>query len=214
MCFSASSSFTASVLLSGIGILALKNNRNKTLMMVASIPLLFGIQQFFEGIVWLTINNPNDWLHKFAAYIFLFFATALWPVWVPLALAQYDKGKIQKILYGISVIGFAIAGYVLYKLLNEPTYATQVKNSIFYYIGNVDPFVPHYGIIIYSIPTILPFFITKLPLAKIGGTAIAISLLVAYHIKNETFTSVWCFFSAVLSIFILFSLDKANQRKA
>lgn len=213
MCFSASSSFTASILLTGIGCLAIKNNQQRSTTMIAMIPLLFGIQQACEGIVWLTIDNPTSSIHKIAAHAFLLFAIAIWPTWIPLSIAQHEHGIRKKIAYFLTGIGSCIAAYLCYKLIQEPTYAQQVKNSIVYHVGSIDPFTPTIALMIYAIPTIIPFFITTIPYGTIGGIATIASLIGAYYIRYETFGSVWCFFAALLSMFIVFSIDKMNKQK-
>lgn len=207
MCFSASSSFTAAFLLTGIGAYSIKHRPNNKALMFASIPLLFGIQQACEGLVWLTINNPNL-LNKIATNIFLIFALIIWPIWIPLSLLQLDTGKIKKILKLILLFGIAIAILISYKLILQPAIAVPMCNSIYYLMGNLDLFLPEkILILIYCIPIILPLFVTKISHVKIGGLALITSLFVSYFFKYETFGSTWCFFAALLSIFVLWSLS-------
>src|SRR3990167_5604809 len=153
MCFSASSSFTAAFFLLSVGALTVLRKKNRSQLMFSLIPFLFGIQQACEGIVWLTLNTPDSFLHKAAAFLFLIFAITVWPIWIPISIFCFEKG-IRKIL---------------------------------------------------------PFLITKMPYAKLAGLTILGSLLIAYYFKYETFGSVWCFFAAILSIFVLFCLDAMNK---
>jgi len=76
MCFSAPASFTASALLVSVGVYAITkaNQRNKYYLGFALIPFLAGLQQFFEGFVWLSFEYDNEVFRRFAAYGFLFFA--------------------------------------------------------------------------------------------------------------------------------------------
>ena len=59
MCFSATASFGASTILMGAGIVTLKMVKDPKQIMFASIPILFSIQQFTEGFVWLTYHNAQ-----------------------------------------------------------------------------------------------------------------------------------------------------------
>lgn len=61
MCVSAEASFTLSSMLGPIGLYCVANSIRKarTLTALAMIPLIFGIQQFAEGLVWLAITNPT-----------------------------------------------------------------------------------------------------------------------------------------------------------
>ena len=54
MCFSASASFIAGTSLSAVGVAALRNTKARSEQPLAAIPLLFGIQQLAEGVIWLT----------------------------------------------------------------------------------------------------------------------------------------------------------------
>jgi hypothetical protein len=55
MCFSASASFGASLVLSVIGVATIKNTRHREQLPFASIPFVFAVQQFSEGVLWLTL---------------------------------------------------------------------------------------------------------------------------------------------------------------
>ena len=54
MCFSASASFTAATLLLALGTVALRVARRPAERAHWAIPLLFGVQQIAEGMVWLS----------------------------------------------------------------------------------------------------------------------------------------------------------------
>lgn len=75
MCFSAEASFGASIALLTIGTLAIRKNKDLNMRLFSCIPILFGIQQFFEGVVWLTQANQSLTLYtQISTYIFLLFA--------------------------------------------------------------------------------------------------------------------------------------------
>ena len=60
MCFSAGASFSAAAFLAAIGFLSIKH-APKRLKFFAAIPLLFAIQQFSEGLLWILMTGlPND----------------------------------------------------------------------------------------------------------------------------------------------------------
>jgi hypothetical protein len=211
MCFSASSSFTAAFFLLSIGTLTISKIRDKSQLMFAMIPFLFGIQQATEGVVWLTIANPNSFLNQTSAFIFLIFATVIWPFWVPASIFSFEKGARKILLLILTLLGTIISIYVGYFMIKNGINVKQINYSIFYNIGDISPFLEEISILIYCIPTIIPFFITKMPYAKTAGVSIITSLLIAYFFKRATFGSVWCFFAAVVSVFVLFCLDAMNK---
>src|SRR3990167_199518 len=211
MCFSASSSFTATFFLISIGALALSRIKDKSQILLASIPFLFGIQQAFEGIVWLTISDPNCLAHKISAFLFLIFAMVVWPIYIPISLGLIETGIRRIVLFLLSLFGVAISVYLLYFIIINGITTVQIKNSIFYNIGKIVQFPPQIDVLIYCIPTILPFFISRIKYTKIAGVSIFLSMIVAYYVKEETFGSIWCFFAALLSMFILFLIRELNE---
>ena len=106
MCFSAGASFGASALLLVGGYATLKKVKQPNQMMFAAIPLIFSIQQFTEGFVWLSFQDPGFYsLQHVFSNIFLFFALIVWPIWVPVSILQLEEeAKRKKILIALFVI--------------------------------------------------------------------------------------------------------------
>ena len=86
MCFSAQASFITGVGLLGLGALTIKRVRTRRELPYALIPLLFGIQQLLEGMLWLTFTKSAPALNTWLTYLYLLFANVLWPIYVPLAV--------------------------------------------------------------------------------------------------------------------------------
>lgn len=61
MCFSMEASFGASALLLGTGVAAAIKATSSPQRMLALIPLLFSVQQFAEGWLWLGLNIGAGW---------------------------------------------------------------------------------------------------------------------------------------------------------
>ncbi|HNM73705.1 MAG TPA: hypothetical protein PKM66_11720, partial [Nitrosomonas sp.] len=59
MCFSAEASFIVSGTLSIIGISAIRQIKARKDIFVASIPLIFALQQLTEGLLWVVLQNPG-----------------------------------------------------------------------------------------------------------------------------------------------------------
>ncbi len=54
---------------------------------LALVPITSGIQQISEGFVWLGLNRDDGALLQQSSVVFLFFAIAFWPFWIPMCLA-------------------------------------------------------------------------------------------------------------------------------
>jgi hypothetical protein len=93
MCFSATASFSSSVVIGAMGIYSIKSVTHTHQKYLAAIPLLFAVQQFSEGFVWLTLNHELDLKYQdFFTQSFLSFAWIIWPILVPFALYKFEFG--------------------------------------------------------------------------------------------------------------------------
>ena len=114
MCFSAPASFVASAVLVTTGSYCVKKaaERDRDYLAFAAVPILFGVQQFFEGFVWIGLNAGIPWMVKLASYAFLFFAFGFWPFYAPLSVFLAEKREvnpeIKDLLWVLTVIGLVV----------------------------------------------------------------------------------------------------------
>lgn len=59
MCFSAGASFAGGVIITGIGVATFRELHKPLQLVFAIIPVFFGVQQFVEGFLWLTLPDIN-----------------------------------------------------------------------------------------------------------------------------------------------------------
>jgi general stress protein CsbA len=196
MCFSAVSSISAGVALSGVGVLTLKKARSTNT----------------EGVLWIALLNPvySD-LQVVATYNFLFFAQLLWPVWVPLGVLfmdpKHDRGIAIKIMLGIGVM---VSLYLGYCLLNFPVKAVAAAGHIAYEQDYPAVFGRSVSYL-YFLATVIPLFASRVAWMWLMGAAVTISLLISAILYTDYVISVWCFFSAVISMIVLLIIVKQNQ---
>lgn len=203
MCFSAEASFTAGAVLTVIGIATLKKTKQKPHLWFASIPLVFGIQQIAEGVLWLTLPDPEQInIQRIATFVFIFFAQVIWPFIVPFGVLMLDKKderkRIQKILAGVGV--FVSAG-LAYFLIAYNMEAKIVGHHISY-DQDYPETIYKYGAILYAAATILSLFYSNVKRMWLLGVFIAISYITTLIFYENHVLSVWCFFSSVISIYI------------
>ncbi len=216
MCFSAKASFIASSLLAIAGTLTLKQVKDKSQIIFASMPILFSIQQFCEAIIWLVNDKFDDtsYLMKFFSYIFLTFALIIWPIVIPLSLMKLEKNlEVKKYLKIILSLGISWSSLFVFILFTEKVTIDTNCSNIYYSVQM--PFYFNYNIalIIYCLTTILPFFISKQKVMKLFGILLLISCLVSYFYWNTFLTSVWCYFAALLSISVYAIIRWQNLRE-
>ncbi len=83
MCFSATASFTASFSLSVLGVATPTQTTSKKQLLLATFPLLFAIQQFFEGVVWLNLDNQSSRVYYIGIYVFFGFCYGILVDYLP-----------------------------------------------------------------------------------------------------------------------------------
>jgi hypothetical protein len=205
MCFSASASFGAGIVLTVIGVASLKKVQHPSQKFFASIPLIFGFQQISEGFLWLALSNEGfDSLQQVSTHVFLFLAQVVWPVWVPFAfLMLEEKAERKKSAKLLTGIGGVVSAYLAFCLLSYPVEGKIVGYHISY-TQDYPAALALYGGLLYLISTIAPPFLSKIKNMWILGTAIFISYIITQIFYDNSIVSVWCFFAAVISMLVLY----------
>lgn len=206
MCFSTTASFVAGGGLSVIGVASIKQARKRDKLM-AAIPLLFGIQQILEGFQWMALNSLQ--VAMIPLYGFLFFASVVWPTYIPLTVFLLDK-KSRRITSWFLAMGGGLSLYYLWTLLTEPATAQITNHSVQYLCGVTTQY--SWLSIIYLLVTCGSLLISSKPIFRLLGIVSSLSVLVSYFFFSVTFVSVWCFFAAILSSLIYFYMH--NHRIA
>jgi len=211
MCFSAQSSFAAATVLTGIGFVSLRQVRKfPKYFMLASVPLIFALQQASEGIVWLTMNNPQyAWLHQLAGLLFIIIAQVIWPIFIPLSLLMLEtQAYHKKVLSVFGVLGAMVSGYSAFSLIRSPMIITIACNSISYDFLHTPLSLQDTYLFIYTIPVVMSFFISELKLGWVLGSSLLAALAISWIFKSAALGSVWCFCAAILSVLVVVALKK------
>jgi hypothetical protein len=207
MCFSASASLIAGTTLTVIGKETLKKPKVKTDIPFASIPLIFGIQQFVEGAIWLSFGMPV--INQVLAFVYLVFAYVLWPVFVPIAILLMETDPLrQKIIKAFAVCGMIAGMTMLYSILTGPVEAQVIQQSISYSsVGNF----PEAIFWLYLAATCFSCIVSSHRMVTLFGITILVSCFTAYQCYASSFFSVWCFFAALLSFMVYLHFHPADE---
>ncbi len=204
MCFSAGASFIAGTTLTTAGIIAVKKTKDRKFIAFAAIPLIFGVQQFSEGFVWLSLTGKTDsGILQPAMYIFLIFAQVVWPAWVPVSVWLPEKNTRRKKIIGIIILfGMLVSVYLARCLMVYHVEAVAENYHIRYKLYFNHQKTGYSGYF-YLIPTILPLFVSSVPRMYWIGIFVLASFLTTRYFFHDELISVWCFFAAVISGLIM-----------
>jgi hypothetical protein len=212
MCFSAGASFASGVVISAIGIASVKEVHHPSQRVFAVIPLLFGIQQLAEGCLWLALSGTDFVIvKKISTYVFLITAQVLWSWVIPLSVLLMEKEpRRRKILQGMLVIGVGLSIYYAFFLFFHKVTSRILDCHILYTTESPES-LALMTFILYLAVTVAPFFVSSIRRMYLLGTIMALSCLVAAVLYKLYLTSVWCFFAAIISIFIYLILKESKK---
>lgn len=204
MCFSASASFTAGTALSVIGVAALRITHASSERPFAMIPLLFGIQQLTEGVIWLTFRHDAPLLKQTMTHLYSGFSHVLWPIYVPFAMGVIEAVRWRKnAIFAFEAVGVGLGLYLLYFIVTRSVVA-EVIGSYIVYVS------PHFYVmpvmVLYLAATCVSCFFSSHGFVKLFGVLMLLSFIAAYLVHAMAFFSIWCFFAAILSLLIYLHL--------
>jgi hypothetical protein len=212
MCFSAPASFAASALLAGAGALALRAVRQPGQRAFAVIPLIFAVQQFIEGWLWLGLSAPAPvpWLGP-ATRAYLVFSQMVWPTWVPIALLAMEQHAVRRTwLRRITGAGALVAVYYGWVIFSHGPQATIEGHHVHYTLAH--PWLAGLAMsVLYFIATVLAVFVSSGPRMWVLGMALLLSWSVAAFSFPGNEISVWCYFAALISTVIIGLLRAAGR---
>lgn len=210
MCFSATVSFSTTLLLIPAGSFCLKValEHDKAYRMFAAIPLLFGVQQIFEGFVWLALESGDPPQARSAALAFLFFSHFFWLPFVPLCCYSTENEPFRRNLFLMLASAAIVHGAVLYLPLLTDENRLEVAISghsikyttVLLYDGYLTLMLQR---LLYLSFVVMPFLLCSDRALRVFGLGLLATLAVSLWSFFYALISVWCYFAALLSIYIV-----------
>lgn len=218
MCFSATASFVTAAALTPVGVLAvtMANRRDAGRWLpLAFLPLLFAMQQALEGIVWLGLDHGASVLAlRPASLAYLGFAFALWPIWMPWCTLRLAAGhaaawqrRLTRLLWGMGCLMAVLLWLPL--LLDSRLISPIVRHGSIDYQVRLPwaESVNHLVVtLIYGLIICLPLLLNDCRRLRWLAVALVVSFAITQLAFLYAFSSVWCFFSALLSVLVIWIL--------
>jgi hypothetical protein len=220
MCFSATASFTAAAVLLPSGGLSVYRawRGDRRYLALGALPLLFGLQQLFDGLVWRAGDVGDGEAVTRYSLAYMFFSWLAWPIWVPFA-TYFVEPQRRRPMYLV----FAIVGSVLGGLQYIPYFAHQdwlvtrfLPHAISYggtelldfIIGREGTYLIYLGVII------APLLLSTQRDVKIFGVLVSFVVVVTYAFFQYAYVSVFCFGGAMMSLYLVWRPFSASGRGA
>jgi hypothetical protein len=203
MCFSAHASFGAAFVLGAIGVVAIREaRRTRAAFSLAAIPMLFAAQQATEGLLW-TVLSSAQWGKSDTSLgrVFLFFALALWPAYVPFALWRIEPVMNlarRRVLFASAVIGALLGAYLLGCATFRLSDTCIAFGNLYYWI-QIDSAFKGMSPFVYAVLIVGPMILSSRRGTSLLAAATLISFVASGLLHRAGFLSVWCFFAACIS---------------
>jgi hypothetical protein len=209
MCFSAPASFVAGTALSVLGVVTIRMTLRKAEIPLAMIPLLFGVQQFTEGMIWLSFRDESPLSNTTLTFVYSLFSHVLWPIFIPFAVGLLETVPWRnKAVTACQIAGITVGLYLLYIIIQFPVTSLVLGRHIAYES-------PHFHIVsvvlLYLIATCASSLFSSSRVIQVFGALSLATFIAAYAIHAATFFSVWCFFAAILSFIVYYYFRQARS---
>lgn len=211
MCFSFEADLAAAAVLTPIGILSVRAARTPRELPLASIPLIFAAHQFTEAWAWAGVEGRvGNATMQFAIDAFLIVAQVVLPTLVPVAMLLVEPDRRRRVLMGLTgLVGLGIAIAFTRILIVYGAYAYPDDHVMVY----KTPVDLGWAVgVAYLLPTCAAPILSSSRHLRALGVANLIGIGIVIVAKAEAATSVWCAYSAFVSLLILLHLRSAGRR--
>lgn len=213
MCFSAPVSFAASAALAAVGGGLVHKVKTRRELPLALIPLLFAVQQFIEGLLWLVLPQAGMGIEQYRlTQTYAVFVGIVWPVLIPFALLMIEPDGIRKrLLQAVLLLGVGIAFYTL-NIIARFGVSSMIADQCIVYSYPGDQMVG--TLTAYFIATCMGFFLSSHRDVRWVGVANVVGFIAAYYFYRFSYASTWCFFAAAVSGLIYVHFYRLRERDA
>jgi hypothetical protein len=212
MCFSPEADLVTGIVVSGVGIDALRHVRQRRYLPLAILPLVLGLHQVVEAFAWWGMEGdlPRP-VGDTAAWIYLAVAFLLLPPLVPAAVASAEADRRRRArLIPFGVLGAGVAVALLPGLLNSGAGGEVACRYIAYdagvsYAGYVLPF--------YVIAVCAPMLLSGSRRMVIFGVANLVMVVLLGWLLASGVISLWCVWAAACSVAVDLEVRAVARRE-
>ncbi len=202
MCFSPQADFAAGAIVAGVGIETLRLVRSRRELIVGALPLLFGIHQLVEGVVWLGLRGQvSGGLGDAATETYIVYAHAVLPAIVPLGfmLLERDRSRSRWMAL-LAGVGLLLGAYLLWQVTAYPVQARPEARCIDYITHT--PNDASIGLL-YVVVTCGPALLSSRAHLRWFGLVSLLGVIATALVRVDELTSLWCLYVAIVSVLIL-----------
>ena len=209
MCLSPEVDIVAASAITVVAIDAVRNNQNLRTLPIALVPSIFAVHTFSDAFVWWGAQGKvNESIANGAAWIYLFIAFTLLPIFVPIATSLIEPKGWRKNLLGIVIFGGLLTGIDSLLSINEKiTTVSACDYYVDYHVGGTAFLSGTF----YMIATIGAMLLSgQKHLFRWGILNLVVVLFLGIW-ANHKLPSLWCFWAAITSVFVSWFIRDINR---
>lgn len=217
MCFSVEADLVAGAVIVPLGALALRQVRHPREVALASLPLLFGLHQWVEALVWAGVDGDvSAGLARAASWTYVVFALPLLPLLVPVAVWLVEDARHRRRIAPFVVLGAVVTGFMTQALLANGLEVGVHDHALVYDVGlGPDDW---FSTALYVVAVVGSCLLASSWTLRAFGLVNLLGLLLVAMTYAEAFASLWCLCAAASSVLVLVHLvhraGDHDQRRA
>jgi uncharacterized protein DUF6629 len=199
MCFSPIGDLAGGAVVASLGVDACRHVKGRPEnLAIAALPLLLGLHQVDEAFVWWSLQGhvARD-VGQVAMWVYLIVALVVLPVLVPILLAVFEHSPRRRWRYApFGALGSFVAAVLLEAMLAGHPAVRMGAYHLAYSIGL------RHGVVfigLYIVATCGPMLASGRRILVWFGVANLAAVVALALLCADGFTSLWCFYAALLS---------------
>jgi hypothetical protein len=208
VCWSPTADLVAGGTVSALGVVALAHVRRVRELPLAALPLLLGLHQLIEAVVWWGQQGQvGTGTAAVARTAWAVIAYPLLPALVPLAVLLVAAPARRPVLLPFLAVGLAASAALGRAVAAGPVTASVVGHTVHYGVG-----VP-YGTWVaagYLLATVGALLLSGQRDVRTLGVVCGLGAAVCLTLWQTAFVSTWCALAALSSLFVLRWLRRAH----
>jgi hypothetical protein len=216
MCWNPTADLVAGCAITAVGALCVASTRRARDLPLAALPVLLGVHQLIESVVWRNADNASHasasgvaTIGGTAALLWAVIAFPLLPAFVPLAVLSAASHWSRFRIAPFVLVGLATSALLGHVIAAGAVTARPVGHTMRYGIQTIP-----LGVLVvagYLVATIGSLLVSDQPEIRMLGLVVAVGALACYALWRAEFVSTWCALAAVASALILHWLRRPRK---
>jgi hypothetical protein len=210
VCFSAEADLVAGVVVTGIGVEALRHVRAPRELALGALPIVLGAHLLVEVLVWRALEgDASARTGEIATWAYALIAYVIVPVLAAVAVALWEPAATRRRMLPFVGLAVVAAAVLLWWQVTDPVVAAVDGRHIEYVIrtGTASGLVA----VPYIVGTCGPALLASDRWLRVFGALNVVAVAVLALVEREGLTSLWCGWAAVTSVVIAARLRTAPR---